>query len=90
MDKQHENNNAWWRPAMHLFAQISAWIVGPIVVALFLGAWLDDKYNDGQSFYFYICIAVAFLITNIGLVINVIKAAKTMEKEDKKNQEQSK
>lgn len=72
------DNKPWWQPAIMVFAQVSAWIAGPIIIALYLGEWLDNKYNTG-NLYFYICISVAFVSTNVGLVINVIKYAKKIE-----------
>ena len=70
----------WWQPAIQLFAQISAWIVFPILVALFLGRWLDDRFGK-EPMFLLVCVGAAFLITNVGLISQTIKAARKMEAE---------
>ena len=73
---------------MEFFAQISGWIVFPIIMALFLGRWLDDKY-DRSPMFLLICVGVAFVITNVGLLLMTLKAAKRIEKEAKESKKQS-
>ncbi len=50
-----------------LFFNLSGYLAGPIIVALFLGKWLDTKYNTGQTLFF-VCLGVAFFITCFGIV----------------------
>ncbi len=76
-------NEPWWRPALNFMAQISAWIAGPIILALLLGSWLDERYQTGSR-YLIICVAVAFLVTNFGLVKKTIEYRKTLAVEDEK------
>ncbi len=81
MSKEKESN--WLGPAMELFAKISVWIAFPVILALFLGSYLDKRLeNEPWSTIF--CVGVAFIITNIGLVIETVKSAKKMEVSDKK------
>jgi len=77
----------WWKPALDLFAKISGWIVIPILIGLYLGKWLDNKYDKSPTFLL-ICVGVAFIITNVGLVLNVLQAARQMEKEANKKKEE--
>lgn len=82
-----KNQNLWWRPAMELFAQISGWIVFPIFIALFLGKYLDARF-DRAPMFLIICVSVAFAITLVGMIRQTLKAAKKMEeqiKSDKKS-----
>jgi len=72
----------WWQPAIHLFAQVSAWIVLPIIAALFLGRWLDERF-DKEPLFLVSSVAIAFGITCIGLVRETVRAAKKMEEEAK-------
>lgn len=74
-----QGEKAWWQEGMVVFAQVSGWIAGPIIAALFIGAWLDNKFQTG-TFYFYVCIAVAFVVSNVGLVLGVIKYNKKIGK----------
>ena len=48
----------YYRDALLAFARMSGWIAGPILVALFLGRWLN----------FYAVISVAFIISILGIV----------------------
>ena len=90
MEKNKEKDNkAWWHEGITAFAQASGWIAGPIVIALFLGKWLDGRFNTGSR-YFYICIAVAFVISNVGMALEVIKYSKKLKKIDKKIDQQDK
>jgi len=77
-NNQKKEGKAWWQPALEFFAQIAGWIVFPILVAIFLGSWLDEKFGTGQKIYF-ISIAVSFVITIIGLLINTRRAMKQMD-----------
>jgi membrane protease YdiL (CAAX protease family) len=67
MENDPKIKEIWWKPAITVFANVSVWIVVPILVALFLGKYLDSKYDSGHRFFF-ILIAVAFLVTIFGLV----------------------
>jgi len=77
-----QKDKKWWSNALALFGQISSWIVAPILVAVFLGDWLDSRFNK-DNLYLYICVGVAFVLTNVGLFINVVKFSRQMEKEAK-------
>ena len=57
----------WWKPAITVFANVSVWIVVPILAALFLGKYLDNKYETGSR-YFLVLIALAFIITVAGIL----------------------
>ena len=63
----------WWEPGMVLFTRLSGWIAGPIIAALFVGKWLDKKY-DSEPWLFLISVGLAFIVSSIGIV----KEAKEM------------
>lgn len=65
--KEKQNDNLLRSQGLAMFFNLSGWLAGPIIVALFLGKWLDAKYHTGQILFF-ICLAVAFLITCFGIV----------------------
>ena len=67
MKNDEQNNELWWKPAIIVFASVSAWIAVPIIAALYLGKYLDKKYAS-QPKFFLILIAVAFLITIFGII----------------------
>lgn len=72
------NQAAWWQPAIIMFLKLSAWIATPIIIALFLGKWLDKKYNTAP-WLFLLCIGIAFFISMIGLIKNTLAEYKKIE-----------
>ncbi|MFH0819123.1 MAG: AtpZ/AtpI family protein [Patescibacteria group bacterium] len=85
MDYSQNNENKpkdqenWWQDGYRAFIQISGWIAAPIIAALFIGDWLDTKYQSGSK-YLLICIAIAFVISNVGLVKEVLNYNKKLNK----------
>ncbi len=73
-----KNDN--WSLALRVMANLSGWIAFPVIIALFLGRWLDRKFNS-EPWLFLATIGVAFLISMYGLVINALKEFKKIEKE---------
>lgn len=67
-----------------MFVQVSGWIVFPILIAIYLGNWLDRKF-DKEPWLFIICVAAAFVITNIGIVKVSLNAMKEITKEEQEN-----
>lgn len=89
--KQEENGKKWWEPALEIFAQITGWIAGPIIIALFLGKYLDDKYQT-KPWFFLGLIILAFFITSFGITritADYIKKIEREAKEKKKNTDNS-
>ena len=86
---QESKKGDWWQMAMEFFAQIMGWIALPIIAGALLGKWLDHRFGAAPT-YFYVCVAAAFVITNVGLILNVIRYAKRMQANidaEKKEQE---
>ncbi|KKT24843.1 MAG: hypothetical protein UW11_C0039G0004 [Parcubacteria group bacterium GW2011_GWA2_43_9b] len=67
--EQKNNGIAWWQPALTIFAKFSGWIFGPLFLGLFLGNWLDRKFNTG-SIWLLICVGAAFIISVGGLLLS--------------------
>ncbi|MCX6763119.1 MAG: AtpZ/AtpI family protein [Candidatus Moranbacteria bacterium] len=72
----------WWQPGMVLFIKLSGWIAGPIIIALFVGKWLDKKYGT-EPWLFLLTVGVAFLFSTFGIVYDAMKELKRIEKEEK-------
>jgi F0F1-type ATP synthase assembly protein I len=72
---------AWWQPAMSVFAEVTGWIVAPIVGALFLGRYLDEK-HDSAPWYYFSLTGVAFIISCIGIVIVASKYIRQIDREN--------
>jgi F0F1-type ATP synthase assembly protein I len=85
MDNEKNKNEAiWWQPSLILFGRLSGWIGGPVVLALFLGKWLDDKYKTAPRF-FLLCVSIAFVVSTFGIVKDAMLAIKNIDKEGEEN-----
>ena len=79
------NQAAWWQPAVMMFVKLSGWIAAPIIIALYLGKWLDKKYDSAPR-WLLICIGIAFLISMIGLVKETVREYKKIDRLSKNGQ----
>ncbi|KKQ60633.1 MAG: hypothetical protein US82_C0031G0014 [Parcubacteria group bacterium GW2011_GWC1_38_22] len=79
-----ENTNIpWWQPGMQLFLRLSGWIGGPIVLAVFLGRYLDRRY-DSDPWLFLATVGAAFVISMVALIKIGFEEFKKIEEENKK------
>ncbi len=81
-----EKDKSTWSIGLYLFSQLTAWIAGPIILAVIVGKWLDNKYNTGP-WLFLICIFIAFILSNIGIVKQSLKSMKKIENIAKKSKD---
>jgi len=90
--EQPKNKVSDWRPALLLMGQISGWIVGPVLLALFLGRYLDERYRTEPWFFLGLTL-LAFLIS-CSAIIKIARAyIKDLEKQlkqDKKHEQSDK
>lgn len=84
--KDEKSKELWWRPAMIIFTQVTGWIAAPIIIALFVGKALDNKYGT-EPWVFLSLTAIAFVISCLGIVRITIKYTKKIEKELKEKKE---
>jgi len=68
MDKNYKKN--WWHPAVTVFSEISTWIAFPVILALFAGKALDNRY-DTKPWIFLAFVFLGFLISSVGIVKTV-------------------
>lgn len=91
MKLEKDNQKApWWQPGLVLFFRLSGWIAGPVIVAVFVGKWLDKKYNT-EPWLFLLIVGVAFFFSMFGIVHDSLKEIKKIEaaaRKDKKEKEQ--
>lgn len=76
--ESREKQEAWWLPAMHIFFRTAGWIAAPVIIALFVGSWLEDKYGS-ETHYILISAAVAFVVTMAGLLKTTLSELKKMD-----------
>ncbi len=75
---KNKKEDIWWRPALLMFAQMSGWIGVPVIIALFLGEWLDKRYGT-EPWLFIASISTAFVISIIGMVREAKRAMRIMD-----------
>jgi F0F1-type ATP synthase assembly protein I len=79
----------WWQPALIIFAEVTGWIAVPIIIALYLGRYLDEK-NNSEPWFFLGLTGAAFIISCTGMVMVAGKYIRQIEKDariKKTNQE---
>ena len=84
--EKKETNALWWQPSLVLFGRLSGWIGGPIIVAVFLGKWLDKKYSSEPKL-FLLCVGVAFFVSTFGIARDASEAMKKITDDAKKDKE---
>ncbi|MBT4850037.1 AtpZ/AtpI family protein [Candidatus Parcubacteria bacterium] len=85
-DKQNQPKDLWLRRGLLVFAESTGWIAFPVISALYLGRWLDQKQGT-EPLYFLSITALAFIISSVGIGITGVKYMKQIEQEDKKKLE---
>jgi len=78
------NNQPWWRDSVITFTRLSAWIVGPVIAALIIGRWLDQKFDSGPWIFLGLT-AMAFVVSMIILVRETRKSIDTITRNDNDN-----
>ncbi|MHB8904140.1 MAG: AtpZ/AtpI family protein [Patescibacteria group bacterium] len=64
--------------SLRVLANLTAWIAGPVIIGVFLGKWLDNRYHT-EPWLFLASIGFCFLISMYGLVTNALKEFKKIE-----------
>jgi len=75
-----KNQASWWQPGILIFARLSGWIGGPVLIAVFAGKWLDQKY-DSEPWLFLGSVGIAFAVSIVGIVKEALGEMKKIEKE---------
>ncbi|MBI5139061.1 AtpZ/AtpI family protein [Candidatus Nomurabacteria bacterium] len=83
-----ENNNLnkrelWWKPAVEIFTRVSGWIAAPVILALIVGKYLDGYFGT-KPWIFISLTGFAFLISSFGIVREVSKYMKNIDRNNKK------
>jgi len=78
-----EPKKPWWRDSIIIFMRASSWVFIPVLIALFLGKYLDKRYGT-KPWVFLSFTAVAFAISLFGIVRTTLRGVKKIEDEQKK------
>lgn len=79
----------WWQKSVLVFSELSAWIGFPVIGAVFLGRYLDERYNS-EPWLFLLTVGLAFVISMFGIVRRASQLIKDIEKEEKDKKEKDK
>jgi F0F1-type ATP synthase assembly protein I len=83
------NDKNWWKPGIVIFVKVSASVAIPIVLALFIGKYLDTKYNT-TPWIFLGLTAIAFIISLVTIYRSLTDYMKKLEQEEKEQREDAK
>jgi len=83
MKNNNDNQRApWWQPGLVLFTKLSGWILGPVILGVILGKWLDRKYGT-EPWLFLVTVGLAFFLSMFGIVRDSLREMKRIEREEK-------
>jgi F0F1-type ATP synthase assembly protein I len=68
-------NTKW----LEVFAKVSGWIAAPVVIALFAGRYLDNKYET-KPWITLTLIGLSFAVSLFGIIKESLKYIKEIEK----------
>lgn len=85
MKDNDKKNQPWWQPHLVLFFELSGWIVVPVLMGVYIGRWLDERYNT-EPWLFLVFVGVSFVISMIAIVSKTIKLMDQITKESKKDE----
>ena len=86
MPENNKESQVWWGPAVAIFSEVAGWIAGPIIAALFIGKWLDQKYHT-SPWLFLLSMGLAFFISSFGIIKITLNYIKNIEREAKQAKE---
>lgn len=82
-----ETKKPWWHDALYVFSKITGWIVGPVLIALFVGKYFDKKWGT-EPYAFLGFTIFAFVISLIAMIKILYTHAKSLETKSPENPEQ--
>jgi F0F1-type ATP synthase assembly protein I len=81
-------DKAWWKPGLMMVSKVSALVAIPIVVALFLGKYLDAKYNTAPWAFLSLTF-FAFIISLVSIWKSLLSYMKNLEEELREEKEKT-
>ena len=64
---ENKEKTSTYQQALAVFAKISGWVAGPVIIALLAGKYLDERYQT-KPWLFLSLTGLAFVISIVGLV----------------------
>lgn len=67
MNEDKKIRNIWWQKGLQLFLKLSSWIVGPILLAVIAGKFLD-KFFHTEPWIFLAIVILTFIFSMYKIV----------------------
>ena len=83
---EDNNKKPWWREGVLLSVKVSAYIAVPVIIASYVGKYLDKKYSS-DPYLFLISIAIGFASTIYLIWKEVKNYQRKIAKEEEKGKE---
>ena len=84
----NKKDKIWWRPAIIMFVRVSVWVAIPVIIALYVGKYLDKRY-DTAPWMFIGTTVVAFIISMVAIARISMKYIHKIEKENKEKNDRA-
>lgn len=81
-EKTKDNKAPWWREGVLLFTKVSAYIAVPVILASYIGKYLDKKYGTTNLFFLSL-VGISFICTTYLIWREAKIYKKNLEKEEK-------
>lgn len=81
---ENGKNTPWWEPALKLFGEVTGLIAVPILIALYAGRWLDQKFGTEPIFFIGLT-AFAMVFSTVAIIRISSKYMKQIEDNERKN-----
>lgn len=78
----NKSSKSTWQEIAPFLLMTTGWIVGPVIIGLISGTFLDNHFKTAPK-YLLICVLSAFLLTMVGLTLEVIKYNRKQNSEKK-------
>jgi F0F1-type ATP synthase assembly protein I len=75
----------WWQPGLILFSKLSAWIIGPVILAVFFGRFLDEKFGT-KPWMLLGAVSISFIFSIVIIIRTGVKEMEDGENPNYKDQ----
>ena len=80
---EEQLDRSWWEYGLKLFLRITGWQVIPLVSALVIGQWLDERNNSAPTLLL-LSAGIAFGFTLFGIILETIRFMAIIKREEEK------
>jgi len=67
MNDEKKINARWWQSGALLFLKLSGWIAGPVILAVFIGKFLDNIFHS-SPWLSLLAIGITFIFSMVKIV----------------------